>query len=84
MRHLLLLLLLGQNPSDPSGPISADPHELQAVIETPVGEVVIEFYPDAAPAHVAQFIRLVEEDFYDGTTFHSMVPTPRRSPKSGH
>jgi len=45
------------------------------VIETPVGEVVIEFYPDAAPAHVDQFIRLVEEDFYDGTSFHSMVPT---------
>ncbi len=45
------------------------------MIETAVGEVVIEFYPDAAPAHVDQFIRLVEEDFYDGTTFHSMVPT---------
>ena len=75
MRHLLLLLLIGQDPSDPSRPIPTDPHELQAVIETPVGEVVIEFYPDAAPAHVDQFIRLVEEDFYDGTTFHSMVPT---------
>ena len=75
MRYLFLLLLLGQDPSDTVRPIPADPHELQAVIETAVGEVVIEFYADAAPAHVDQFIRLVEEDFYDGTTFHSMVPT---------
>ena len=73
--HLFLLLLLGQNLSDGTGLSREDPRELQAVILTPVGEVVIEFYPDAAPAHVDHFIRLVEEDFYDGTTFHSMVPS---------
>ena len=79
MRYLLLLLFLGQAPGqapiDAPGPVPADPHELQAVIETPFGAVVIEFYPDAAPAHVEHFIRLAEEEFYDGTTFHSMVPT---------
>ena len=45
------------------------------MIETPLGEVVIEFYPDRAPAHVDQFLQLVAKDFYDGTTFHSMVPS---------
>ena len=75
MPYFFLFLLLGQSTSDQTRPLLEDPRELQAVIETSVGEVVIEFYAEAAPAHVDQFIRLVEEDFYDGTTFHSMVPS---------
>ena len=75
MRYLLLLLLFGQNPPEATQPIAPDSHELQAVISTSLGDIVIEFYPDRAPTHVDQFIRLVEEGFYDGTTFHSMVPT---------
>ncbi|MFQ5535655.1 MAG: peptidylprolyl isomerase, partial [Sphingomonadales bacterium] len=34
------------------------------------GRVVIETYPDKAPAHVARFKELVRAGFYDGIVFH--------------
>lgn len=37
---------------------------------TEKGPVVLELYEDSAPGAVANFIRLVEDGFYDGTRFH--------------
>lgn len=34
------------------------------------GTIVIELYPEYAPATVENFVKLVEEGFYDGLTFH--------------
>jgi len=45
-----------------------------AVITTSRGVIKIEFYPDVAPKHVAAFIERATEGFYDGTTFHRVVP----------
>ena len=50
-----------------------DPNEV-AVIETEVGKIVVEFYPDVAPLHVANFKKLAKAGFYDGTTFHRVLP----------
>jgi cyclophilin family peptidyl-prolyl cis-trans isomerase len=42
-----------------------------AVIETAnYGSIVIELYPNVAPKMVAQFKKLIQEGFYNGTTFH--------------
>ena len=38
------------------------------------GDIVIELYPEKAPETVANFISLVEEGFYDGLTFHRIIP----------
>lgn len=38
------------------------------------GEIVLRFYPDVAPNHVKNFIKLAKEKFYDGTTFHRVIP----------
>lgn len=38
------------------------------------GEAKIELYPKLAPNTVANFVNLVEEGFYDGLTFHRLVP----------
>jgi peptidyl-prolyl cis-trans isomerase B (cyclophilin B) len=51
-----------------------DPGKLQAVFDTSAGTFVIEFYANEAPAHVKKFIELARQGFYNGTTFHSMVP----------
>lgn len=40
----------------------------------PLGEIVLKFYPDVAPNHVKNFIKLAKEKFYDGTTFHRVIP----------
>ncbi|HEX03613.1 MAG TPA: peptidylprolyl isomerase [Bacteroidetes bacterium] len=43
-------------------------------METSLGEVVLGFYPDVAPNHVANFKRLATEDVYDNVLFHRVIP----------
>ena len=39
------------------------------------GDVMIgELYPEKAPETVENFVKLVEEGFYDGLTFHRVIP----------
>jgi peptidylprolyl isomerase len=38
------------------------------------GDVVIKLRPDLAPGHVAHISELVGEGFYDGLTFHRVIP----------
>ena len=45
-----------------------------AVIETNFGNIVIQLYPDVAPGHVENFVKLAQDGFYDGTTFHRVIP----------
>jgi len=45
-----------------------------AVISTNYGDMVVEFYPDVAPMHVESFIALANEQYFDGTTFHRVIP----------
>ena len=45
-----------------------------AVIETKFGKMVIEFYDKDAPKTVENFIKLAKEGFYNGTTFHRVIP----------
>ncbi|MFM8552095.1 MAG: peptidylprolyl isomerase [Nitrospiraceae bacterium] len=46
----------------------------RAVITTKFGEMLVRFYPDAAPRHMENFISLVKMGFYNGLTFHRVVP----------
>ena len=39
-----------------------------------LGRVVIELHPATAPLHTENFLKLVEEGFYEGTSFHRLVP----------
>jgi peptidyl-prolyl cis-trans isomerase B (cyclophilin B) len=45
-----------------------------AVVSTPHGEIVWRFFPEAAPQHVAYVKKLIAAGFYDGTTFHRVIP----------
>ncbi len=40
----------------------------------PLGEIVLRFFPDVAPGHVNNFIKLSKEGVYNGTTFHRVIP----------
>ena len=44
-----------------------------AVLETSYGQIVIEFLPDVAPKHTANFKELARDGFFDGTRFHRIV-----------
>ena len=45
-----------------------------AVIETKFGKIVIEFANEDAPKTVANFKKLAKQGYYDGTTFHRVIP----------
>ena len=42
--------------------------------ETSHGDFTVELYPQDAPQTVANFLRYVDEGFFDGTIFHRIVP----------
>ena len=44
-----------------------------AVIKTNEGEMVVQFWTDAAPNTVENFKKLARQGFYDGTIFHRIV-----------
>ena len=58
--------------SPPAGP--AGPHDVAVLQVRDFGAIRIELLQDAAPQTVANFEKLAREGFYDGTTFHRVVP----------
>lgn len=61
----LLLLMLGSTPA------LANP--VKVLMQTSLGDVTLELYPDKAPKTVENFLRYVDEGFYDGTIFHRVI-----------
>ena len=48
--------------------------DTKAIIETKFGKVELKFFPEKAPNHVNNFIELAKKGFYNGTTFHRVIP----------
>ncbi len=48
--------------------------ETTAMIETNLGTIELKFFPEVAPNHVKNFVDLAKKGFYDGTTFHRVIP----------
>ena len=76
----LLILSVGCSKAPEEAP--KETPKVQEFTENPVvvmtmdsGDVVrIELYPDVAPMTVTNFVALVEDGFYDGLTFHRIIP----------
>lgn len=45
----------------------------QVVIETSMGSITAELWPDKAPATVSNFLAYIEQEFYDGLIFHRVI-----------
>ena len=80
MKHRLAglaLLALGLVCTLPFVPASSqqapDPNNT-LVIELKTGRVLIKLRPDLAPGHVKRVRNLAKEGFYDGLTFHRVIP----------
>ena len=56
---------------------AADAKELAVIRVTQgtnfLGTMILEFYPEVAPNHVANFKKLARSGFYDGTCFHRVI-----------
>ncbi|MFZ5558046.1 MAG: peptidylprolyl isomerase [Pseudomonadota bacterium] len=61
----LTAVLLGVSPA-----LAANP---QVELRTSAGPIVIELYPDKAPATVENFLRYVRDGHYNGTVFHRVI-----------
>lgn len=74
LTYLLLAMLLGAC-SDPGqnaeAPKAAD--NPKVVMQTTMGDIVIELYQQKAPKTVANFLQYVDEGFYNGTIFHRVI-----------
>lgn len=81
----LALLLLGistcfagentMNFTEPKAPIHFEEGKsYEAVITTNKGQITCALYPEKAPLSVTNFIQLAKGGFYNGLTFHRVVP----------
>lgn len=48
--------------------------KMEAVIKTAKGDMRVNFYTEDAPNTVANFVKLAKEGYYDGLTFHRVLP----------
>jgi peptidyl-prolyl cis-trans isomerase B (cyclophilin B) len=70
-RPLRLLAALALSAFAATAAMAANP---QVEIDTTLGKIRIELYPDAAPKTVANFLQYVKDGFYTGTQFHRVIP----------
>jgi cyclophilin family peptidyl-prolyl cis-trans isomerase len=64
---------MADRPTPPSGDL--DLHKTYtARFKTERGDIVVELYADRAPLTVENFVNLARAGFYDGTTFHRVIP----------
>lgn len=52
---------------------AAELKSYRAVLETSLGDIPVELFPDLAPMHVRNFLRLARSGVYDGMGFHRVV-----------
>jgi len=72
---LVLGLAVGAGAGEKKkGTVTAKGKNPVVTIETTLGTLVMELYPDKAPKTVEAIVKLAKEGFYDGTLFHRIVP----------
>lgn len=60
--------------NSPSPESSGQGKVVKATMITTGGNIELELYPETAPKTVANFVKLAQDKFYDGTKFHRVVP----------
>jgi cyclophilin family peptidyl-prolyl cis-trans isomerase/protein-disulfide isomerase len=69
------IILLGRKQFTECPQFDIDPAKrYTAAIETEKGTIVIELLPDKAPLAVNSFVFLARQGWYDGVTFHRVIP----------
>ena len=75
LRMIIELTLLKDRQFTECPPMMIEPlKRYVATIQTEKGDIVVELFPDVAPIAVNSFIFLAENGWYDGVTFHRVIP----------
>lgn len=65
----------GKKTYSAAPPMTIDPNKKYfATIKMDIGDIRLELYPKEAPQTVNSFVFLAREHFYDGVTFHRVIP----------
>jgi peptidyl-prolyl cis-trans isomerase B (cyclophilin B) len=76
-RVVISKVTIRDKPSSAPEPFTTETAEelsrYRAVLETSLGNITFQFFPDKAPNHVRNFLRLASVGFYDGSAFHRVV-----------
>ncbi len=64
---------MDQNQPSPTATATSLPDAIKVTMTTAKGDIVLELYPKAAPKTVANFVKLAQNKFYDGTKFHRVI-----------
>jgi cyclophilin family peptidyl-prolyl cis-trans isomerase len=70
----LVIEVRGEKEGPPAPTITTVRPLQYAVMQTAKGPITMIFYYDAAPLTVDSFLKLASEGYYDGLTFHRIVP----------
>ncbi len=69
------LIALGKKQFTECPPFDIDPSKQYiATIQTEKGEIVMQLFPDKAPLAVNSFVFLARQGWFDGVTFHRVIP----------
>ena len=74
IKQLLLAVTVGLMSLVFSSQAVAVEESTDVIIETKFGNIEIHLFPELAPRHVENFLKLAESGFYDGTIFHRVIP----------
>lgn len=73
----ILSMTIRDTPPPEPEPFSAETVEelaaYRAVLETSTGPITVRFFPEKAPEHVRNFLRLARAGVFDGMSFHRVV-----------
>lgn len=74
MKKILIIISLSLLLINLGNQSFAQSDDKLVILHTNLGKIVMEFFPNDAPNHVENFIKLAEDGFYDGTIFHRIIP----------
>ncbi len=66
-------LSLDQNQPSSTATATPSPDTIKVTMTTARGDIVLELYPKVAPKTVANFVKLAQDKFYNGTKFHRVI-----------
>jgi len=74
MKSYITALLLGLTMSFVSATDTASMQDIRIIVNTSKGPIEATLQPSAAPVTVANFLNLAKRGYYDGITFHRVIP----------
>jgi len=74
MKSYITALLLGLTMSFVSATDTASMQDIRIIVNTSKGPIEATLQPSAAPVTVANFLNLAKRGYYDGLTFHRVIP----------